>query len=316
MRRFSISTLALTLTFLTVVAGTLAYKYWAVRDLHSDPRLGHLLRHQEKKISDGSASKAQIVLVGDSSLGNSVDARALSDLSGVPAVNLALTGSFGFAGGLIQLETLPKNRDITVLIMYSLDAMASGPLHDGHFFMTHNPFRKNIPPRQQASLLHIYTKRLLDGRSFMRFALSLTEERNLDFESHIATWDYAVSFGRINPDEHEYRLQKKVNRSSLIYLEQIADLCRAREWKCMYAHGPVSERALEKSPWASDYIAAANTLIEETGLPVIKTSPYAIPKTHIGDTPFHVHPDSRKEFTSYIARDLFRMKIVKSSSSD
>jgi hypothetical protein len=61
-----------------------------------------LLRHQLDKID--AASRVDVLLVGDSTLGNTVDAEAWSRESGQAVLSLPLTGDYGYGGTLNMLR--------------------------------------------------------------------------------------------------------------------------------------------------------------------------------------------------------------------
>src|SRR5262249_16834400 len=84
-----------------VVAGATAFSYAGLRCEISRLANVKLLRYQKQKLA---RSHAALVLVGDSSLGNAIDAELLSQLSGKPTINLALTGSHGFEGAYNMLR--------------------------------------------------------------------------------------------------------------------------------------------------------------------------------------------------------------------
>jgi hypothetical protein len=75
-----------------------------------------LLKYQELKIE--SLSDVDTVILGDSSVGFALDARAFSELSGRKTVNLALTGyNYGFPGAYALLnQLLAKARPNNVVI--------------------------------------------------------------------------------------------------------------------------------------------------------------------------------------------------------
>ena len=66
-----------------------------------------LLDHQRAKLAGDLGS---VVFVGDSSLGNAVNAQLFSQLSGSKATNLALTAGYGYQGTLQMIEAVLKHR--------------------------------------------------------------------------------------------------------------------------------------------------------------------------------------------------------------
>jgi hypothetical protein len=61
---------------------------------------------------------AAVVLVGDSSVGNAVDARAWSSTLGKPVLSLALSGDYGYRGTLNMLRRALRGRQPQVAIVF------------------------------------------------------------------------------------------------------------------------------------------------------------------------------------------------------
>ncbi|MFV0422243.1 hypothetical protein [Oleidesulfovibrio sp.] len=80
-----------------------------------------LVRHQIEQI-DTEAS-VQTVFVGDSSLGNAINAPLYSEITGTSSLSLALTGSFGVQGSInMALRAMDQHPEIrNVVIMQTLD---------------------------------------------------------------------------------------------------------------------------------------------------------------------------------------------------
>ena len=167
MRRYLLALSCFVLAGIVGLGLLSSYRFWVLRDLdEADPRLGQLLRYQEEKIARLPAGAIDTVLIGDSSLGNGIDVREFDVAAGVRASSLALTGNFGFAGGLELLRQLAERQPIrNVILVYSIDAMASGAGHSGHVFVSPRPLVEGLTWGAQLSLLRDYATTLLNGRS-------------------------------------------------------------------------------------------------------------------------------------------------------
>ena len=80
-----------------------------------------LLAIQLDKIKDNK--NVEIAFVGDSSLGNAIDARLVGELTGKKTINAALTGSFAIQGSLNMARRIyqdNRNSLRTIVIMQSL----------------------------------------------------------------------------------------------------------------------------------------------------------------------------------------------------
>ncbi len=82
-----------------------------------------------------AARTIDIAFVGDSSLGNAIDATLFSSLAGHPAVNLALTGSYGSGGAYnMTYKVLQHHTPGLIVIMQSIDVMRRTEAFPGFYF--------------------------------------------------------------------------------------------------------------------------------------------------------------------------------------
>ena len=80
-----------------------------------------LINYQRAKLA---GTVGDVIFVGDSSLGNALDAKLWTSLSGRSATNLALSGSYGYAGSLVMIESVVKrHRPTDVIIMQTAEMM-------------------------------------------------------------------------------------------------------------------------------------------------------------------------------------------------
>jgi hypothetical protein len=251
------------------------------------------------------------VFIGDSSLGNGISAPVFDAATGTHSVSLALTGNFGFGGGLGLLERLAGRQPIqNVVLVYSIEAMATGAAHSGYFFVSPYPFVEGIPWANQLDLLSEYASRLLNGHSAATLVhkwLSLNLKPD-ELATSLYADDYVISPARVDLGALKYSIPRRIKASSATYLTAIARLCAVRKWNCLYAHGPVLAQAIIASPQASTYLTAANALICAQGISVISGSPVLLADAERGDTVFHTHIDSRAAVTQRYA-ELLRPRL-------
>lgn len=303
--------------FLVVVAGAglfavaSAHRYWVLRDLDErDLRLGQLLRYQEQKIARLPPGSIDTVLVGDSSLGNGIETRAFDAVAGTRSVSLALAGNFGFGGGLALLEQLAERQTIrNVVLVYSIDAMATGPAPMGFFFASPWPYVKGLPWRSQLALLRLYASTLLSGHSVAHLGRKWLrgEPWEAELPHDLFVHDYVISRAKIALAGLSYRVPRAVDPRSTLFLERLAGRCAAQGWNCVYAHGPILARSLAESPHASAYLERAGNAIQKAGLRVVAASPIALADDERGDTVFHAHIDARPAITHRYATLLQSM---------
>jgi hypothetical protein len=307
MRRYLVALIGFALLTVMVVASILGYKYFVLRDLHADPRLGQLLRYQEEKI-DNSARIAETVLVGDSSLGNAVNAALFGQLTGAPTVNLALTGTFHYGGAYAQLKALASgpNKIRSVVLMYSIDAPASALSLDGPFFMSPMPLVSGLGADPNLMLVKNYIRRLTDGSAATDFLWRSARGRlDITPASDLPLYDYTVSFSQIRLEDNGYRIPLKAAPTRGGFLPLIVELCQKQGWICVYSHGPLVRYALELSGGnATGYFSSVESEFAKLGLTLAAPQPILLTPEQRGDTFFHVHPNFRGVTTRRYAEIL------------
>jgi hypothetical protein len=260
--------------------------------------------YQLKKIEH--LKKADIVFVGDSSLGNGIDAKYFTDLSGLTTANLALSGSYGLGGSLNMIHRVLKNGDHpkAVVIMQSITTMTKSHAFAGYFFSAPPLSKLSLPPDK---ILEIYlnlgaAKQIL--RQLMR--------KGLHIKQPAITNDYLEQ--RWSPNQPAEIIEAKLKpllpdmiaEGQLEYLAQIANLCRSSRLICIYAHGPVYEGYCQE---ARAYLERLDTKIRLTGLHVLSGTPVCLEQNEIGDSIDHVKPDLKQVFTRRYF-ELFRKTLA------
>lgn len=312
MKSYLVALISFLIIGLLSVAGVVGARYWIARDISTaDVRQGQLLRFQDEKIRNLAPGSIDTVFIGDSALGNAIDVSLFVRLNEHSAINLALTGSFGYGAGLYQLRELAKSqpRLRNVILLYSVDAMASGLLPEGYFFTSPIPVF-SLPAGQSIALLKTYLQRLIDAPAAGSFLLrgATGKLSALTISDTLRAEDYVISRGIISlEDAKRYKLPHRIQPSSTVFLAEIADLCRTKNWNCVYAHGPVLSSSLAASPWSRDYFDQAAQAIEGVGIKVIG-GPLAMANEDRGDTVFHVRFERRSEFTSRYT-DLLKVEL-------
>jgi len=307
MGRYLVVLMGVTILTLLVIASILGYKYFVLGDLHTDPRLGQLLVYQDGKIRN-QARIAETVLVGDSSLGNAVDAALFGQLTGAPAVSLALTGTFHYGGAYAQLKALANgpNKIRSVVLMYAIDAPASALSPDGSFFLSPIPIVPGLTAGSNLKLLKNYIRRLMDGSAAADFLWrGATGRLDTALAPGLSEYDYTVSFARIKLQDNGFRIPLKAAPTRGGFLPLIVELCAKQGWTCVYSHGPLVSYALELSKGdAVIYFSSVESELTELGLTLATPKPVLLPPEQRGDTFFHVHPDFRWVTTQRYAEIL------------
>jgi hypothetical protein len=248
-----------------------------------------LLEHQLQK---ADTTQAEVVFVGDSSLGNAIDAKEWERLSGRSTVNLALTGVYGYEGShRMLLRVLRHSKPKTVYIMQTADMMRR-PLAD-------------------PSLLDAVAAPdlLSEAAAWWRANMNLTEateslgfvrRRGMDLfepaprKTAISNDYIAQEEQRIIPDDLAGLAPHKVNSNKASELLGIAALCETHGIECAYLHGPL---AIPLCSDSTEHYKIVNDLVVATGIPVLTDHSPCVTQEELGDTYDHVGPDHKVDFT-------------------
>ena len=247
-----------------------------------------LYRYQQAKLK--SAGPADVVFVGDSSLGNSIDAAYWSEIAGRPALNLALAGSFGYPGYYNMLrQAIAATRPRAVVIMATMETMTREVPYRSYIITTSFEDAVNVVP--PAAFIETYVNgetawRTLRGafKNMMGTRRSRISDDYITQRAPMADPESEV----ITFEPHQIRMQQRE------FLRAIAELCRVESLTCVYAHGPIHDAYCQN---ARAYIGAASEAVESAGLKVIQKTPICVPAAEVGDSPDHVRPRFKHEYT-------------------
>ena len=235
-----------------------------------------LFDHQVSKLNN---TNAEIIFVGDSSLGNAINANLFSTLSGQTSQNYALTGAFGFKGSLSMAKAAQNPKLKTIIIVQTLDMFKRAVAKDYH------------PPKHVWGIdLSAYNFTAL--KAFVKALKNRKIAPDQKFSVHN---DY-IKQGKPKAADVIYSGMKAtdINEEKIVELQKIADYCHKKKLRCVYAHGPIVEDVCLNS---SNYIHVINDIIRGTGLPLTNPEPICIPKSKLGDSKDHVRSPFKDEYT-------------------
>jgi hypothetical protein len=241
-----------------------------------------LYRYQLAKIN--TEGPLQTLFIGDSSLGNGIDAKQFAQLSGQPTLNVALTGLYGYEGSYNMLKAAHrKHPEIkNIIVFQALDMLTRDPSLAGYV-------------RTTTSIADVWELSFSEKKAFSQDLVSYLKSVSL--------------FGSRNPAdliENDYMKQAKepvlsqfrdgisvaeIQPEKEAYLRKIVAYCQHNKLKLVYMHGPIYEKTLNN---ATDYLKAANAKIAATGINLIRSTPIGIKTSHTGD---HVNPKYRPQYT-------------------
>ncbi len=238
----------------------------------------------------GTARPIDIAFVGDSSLGNAIDATLFTSLSGRATVNLALTGSYGSGGAYnMAYKVLQHGTPSLIVIMQSIDVMRRKEAFPGFYFSA-----------EPSQLLTTSPIRILELYFSLKTARRVVEQvwkNGLARPSNLFVNDYIPQTSAFSPAAElgmNPLLPNMVAQAQLDYVGRIAELCRHHGATCVYAYGPIYDGYCSQ---AADYVAKVESGIAATGLPIVAGTPLCVPEVELGDTVDHVRPDLKEIYT-------------------
>ncbi len=267
---------------------------------------------QRAKIRDAGNRDTKIVILGDSSAGNAVDARKFSAQLGKKTLNLSLTGSYGLQGSALILQ----------------DAIENLPNLESVYFI-HTP---QTWTREFNDEGYFILRRGLDSDPIAGFAEA--REARRDYLSWLATpkrlwWTVKRLHGSAKEDpawddSADYLRQKKkipLSTAQSIWTTPLAPvndrlaeevavtwktLCRIHGIKCYSAFGPLYDGAIEPSRQTLDRLISS--MPSRLGGDIIFDPALVIyGYDMLGDTRNHVSLDKKDLSTKEYLRIYHRM---------
>jgi len=273
-----------------------AASFLAIRAGGVEPERSGLLGFQLAKLE--AAPDGAVLLVGDSSLGNAVDAAAWSQALRRSVVNAALTGEFGYPGSLnLVRRALRRFRPSLVVVFHTLE----------------------MPRRRNEWKGLVYTSETIGDLAEAPAWETLAHLANLDLPAQgLERWlvgrkaspaallatDY-VPQRLPGPDgprpgvEGRRLVPADLREEAMRTLDAIGAACAVAGVPCLYAHGPYVE------PFCSEsraFVAAAAARIEQAGLRVVAGTPHCMPRADAGDSEDHIAPEFEAAYSEIYRR--------------
>jgi hypothetical protein len=284
--KYLIGLAVFTSVILSIVVGV---SILATKTGQTDFAFSGLYSYQLGKIE--SQPVPDIVFVGDSSLGNAIDVGEVERLTGMTAVNLALTGAYGFAGDYNVLRrVLSKGRPKAVVFMHSPDALSRPLEHEGYLqTFVHSEDLLDVPFK--TVLKTFFTLDIVLG-------MARRVAKGKDAHSGLIVGDYVRQARKLDEaalrNEGNGLKKEAINRDKDHYLRLLTKTCSEHRLDCFYAHGPWFDGACGSS---GEYLRAARGLIAESGLHFVEGTPTCLPAEHVGDSADHVDRAFRVLYT-------------------
>ena len=241
----------------------------------------------------------QLLVVGDSSAGNAIDAALLSSLTGVHAENVALTGSFGIEGSTNMIrQALHAGQPVRyVLVVETLDIWHRSYPEQGIIDTS-----RGLPDDPEFSFSRATLWKYLFNPKQIQWAVNFYLHEPIPF---VISNDYRKQ----NADTYasgvrivtNAGLPTEIDSTKQKAITDLGRLCLRERLICVYAHGPLHENVALQSQAT---LAAVNALLARVpGLAAVPDLP-TFPNQKIGDSIDHVAPAFKQESTRIYAQML------------
>jgi hypothetical protein len=305
MRRYVLTLLGI---LALLLAGTLVVASFGINQCTLlDRNICGLYHYQDAKLA-AVPQTLDILFVGDSALGNAIDAKQVAALSGRTTLSLALSGgALGLPAIATQLEDAARrSRIANVVIMVSPETYRRrfSSSVDGFVLANHAHLGRivRLPPRLAVQSVDALVRFLFDdGVVADGWRFLTTGMRDLGDCDGCAERDYIAQEpnGRLSADDIR-RWRGPVDDYD-VFLKRIARLCETNGINCLYSHGPLVQSVLDLNP---GYVAKINRKLEKAHLRTVAPDAIVIPPDEAGDSVNHVRADLRGAYTEKIYRSL------------
>lgn len=304
MRRHFVIVTVLATALFSVAAMINFYRYFINRDLSVN---GQILAYQLAKLQHAAAMDT--IFVGDSSLGNGLDAAYFDHLAGTRSMNLALTGSHHFAGTLNMIRRVLDQGGAVkrIVVMQSLWVWQGASSYDGYiqtaggFWLVPTDLLTNLRLVRQLgrTLLDVGSAIQPDHlAAALRYMLT-GESGRVTTASTFAAYDFQSRENRFDPEVFRDYVASAINPDADRFLRHIGALCASHGITCIYVHGPTFEPVAAQ--WRP-YLPEINSKIRAAGLTLVDDEAFTFGLDDRGDSEFHVHPSAKKRYTRrYVA---------------
>lgn len=276
---------------LLLTAAVVALNIVSARNNLAGTRDQSLLHRQLTKIEQ--APRIDVALVGDSSLGNAVEAAQWSERTGRAVANLALTGRYGYVGSRnMILRVLRRHRPQMIVMVQTLDMATREPSATGDVLTAAR--WEDVELQRPGELF----EQLGSLDPVLELADAVLGVAGVDFDA-LDRLDYVAQRTDPRPAELLAKQEKleigDISEEKLAVLAEIGDLCRERGIPCLYAHGPLLDPFCSRS---AGFTAVVNREIAARGFTVVSGTPLCVGADEIGDSIDHVRDSVKGEVSA------------------
>lgn len=254
----------------------------AYKNGYKDPEI-ELLNYQLEKLDD---LDLEVIFLGDSSLGNFIDAKTWSDLSGKNTANLALTGKFQYKGNFAMLKKIiEKNDKVKInIISTTMNWSYSEKNLFNTVYYNNNPIIKNY-------YLTLFNLNRVSIKKIINFYLN----KKIEYNSYIYN-DYVLQGEIINDENLDISFtQSIVDEKKLKSLIKLKRFCEEKNLDCKLFHGPITKKICDLKKF-NEYMKNLNNFLNKNNL-IFEKELICFDQRHIGDSEDHINLIYKKSYT-------------------
>ena len=239
-----------------------------------------LTKYQISKIKNKN-NYVKNIFLGDSSLGNAINAEIFEKLSGKETLNLALWGNASFAGAYALLENINITDEQNIFIISSLDVWRRPP-SDDIYHQTVSNFSFNSKINFTFKNIFNYSLNIYRLNSYF----DKKEKKEYLFN------DYIVQRENVILKKNNFQ---KINYEQIKYLNKIFNFCDKKKINCLFVHGPIFEEHCQDIS-SLEYINNVIVLLKANKIKNLEKI-FCMKKEEMGDSDDHINPKFKDQFT-------------------
>lgn len=275
---FILSIITILIIFLVILIAPLLFQ-----EEIEDPDL-NLVKYQINKIQNNNYAT---IFLGDSGLGNALDAKEWENISGSKTINLALTGNASFSGDLYLLNKVNLKNVKNIYIMHNPDVWVRK-------IAITNKYLDFIKEPTDVQIKDFFYKKI--DRQIIKFKIFL-KKIFLSIKIQQIKNDYIEQLPTKEKDDviSNNLVIKNIELSQSEILKDIFLLCKKNNLNCLYMNAPVHEKFCN-SQQTKNFINYLNNILYENNIN-FKNKILCIKNYQQGDFANHVGYKYKKEFT-------------------
>lgn len=269
-------------------------------------------QHQLKKIVYNS--DIDTIFIGDSSLGNAINADYFDSIAGTHSYNLALTGSFGIEGSLVMLNRavaqFPNLKNIVLIhtqTIWSRDFSYIGVFDLIDSFHTLSIFQPYLNDNIKLKYIHYITnpKEILwNIKAYIAASGNhLTKVEN-DFLAQ-AEEKYSNQKKKVHKNLRIPTIPKDAVKKDMFSL--FNNICKEKRLNCFFLNGPIHEEVYQNSLFATKQITSF--IKHNSHFIHISDKVFTYPQSMIGDNADHITPMFKSKATENYYHELIQINF-------